>query len=346
MYSQITKKTFQLIFDKKYKIMKALFIPFVILTIIEYFTTANVKESIGSANYYVLIGLSLIVTIIMSITIHRILLLDEDATPKWGIYKFTGREVTFSLKAIGLGLLLGLVGMILFFITGFLGKAVQGFLGQEFVVYYNIVTIIAILAFLGMIFSRVSLVFPAVSIDNPIDFSDAFEISKDYKLLIFVCVLLIPAILGLVVGLVYGLAIGFLMGVISQKLSILLSLLNIFITVFTIGFLSTTYEYIMSKQIVKNEVKDLELKEIDFQEKGNSYVMSIDNRYNIDFNKIKEELLKQYNSLGFNDVVIDREDSWMIKNPKNLEAYIMASSKNNEYKIETFNVKEKPILNI
>ncbi len=102
MYTQISKRTFELIFDRKYRLIKALFIPFIILTIIEYFTNEQIEDSIGSANFYLLIGLSLFITIIMSITIHRILLLDESSIPEWGgIFKFGSREVTFILKAIG-----------------------------------------------------------------------------------------------------------------------------------------------------------------------------------------------------------------------------------------------------
>ncbi|PLY06497.1 MAG: hypothetical protein C0625_09070 [Arcobacter sp.] len=185
----------------------------------------------------------------MSITVHRILLLDENKTPSWGIWKFGHREVTFTLKAIGLGLLISLVAVILFFISTLFEKLISSFLGGTATTIYGICVAIVILGFLGMIFSRVSLVFPAIAIDKEIDFSDAFKISKDYKLFVFVCVVVIPVIFGLLVGLVYGLAIGFLMGLISQKLSVLLSLVNIFITVFTIAFLSTTYEYVMDQEV-------------------------------------------------------------------------------------------------
>jgi hypothetical protein len=57
--------------------MKVLFIPFIILTIIEYFSTEEMKTLIGSYNFYILVGILLFVSIVMSITIHRILLLEE-----------------------------------------------------------------------------------------------------------------------------------------------------------------------------------------------------------------------------------------------------------------------------
>ncbi len=345
MYFNIFKKTFDSIFEKKYSLMKGLLIPFILLSIIEYFTTPDVKETIGSASYYLLVGVSFLVTIVMSITIHRILLLDENATPKWGIYKFTGREVTFAFKAIGLGLLLAFLGVIFFFILSLFEKLVGSFLGKEFSLYFTLAITIVISIFLGLIFSRVSLVFPAIAIDKPMGFGDAFEISKEYKLLIFVCVIIIPVLLGLLVGFVYGLAINFLMGLISSKLSILLSLLNIFITVFTIGFLSVTYEFIMSKQ--PKSVENIEkVKDIEYLENENSYKINIDDRYEISFEQIKNMLIKQYKSFGFTNVKIDKEDSFLLKNPEIQKAYILLKHSNRQYSIETFNVENKPEINI
>ncbi len=253
MYTQISKRTFELIFDRKYRLIKALFIPFIILTIIEYFTNEQIEDSIGSANFYLLIGLSLFITIIMSITIHRILLLDESSIPEWGIFKFGSREVTFILKAIGLGIVLSIVAMGLFLIASFISTVLENLIGKEMAMYLSIILAFLVIVFIGIFFSRISLVFPAVAIDKPIEFDEAIDISENYKLLIFITVLVIPTILGLLLGFVYGLAINFLMELISEKLSVLLSLLNIFITIFTIGFLSTTYEYVISEQPVKKE---------------------------------------------------------------------------------------------
>ncbi len=345
MYSQLTKKTFETIFEKKYILIKALLIPFILLTIIEYFSTIEVKESIGSANYYILIGISFFITIIMSITVHRILLLDDKETPTWGIYQFGVREVTFTLKAIGLSLLLGLLAMLLFFISNLFSLALGSFLGEKGSLIFQIVLFSIIGIFLAMIFSRVSLIFPAIAIDKPMDFTDAFEISKEYKLFLFVFVLIIPIVFAILVGLVYGLAINFLMGLISQNLSVLLSLLNIFITVFTIAFLSTAYEYIMNKQPEKKE-EILELEEIEYEEGNNSYRINIDDRYEITFNEIKESLQKQYNQLGFTNIKLDKKDTWMLKNPEIEKAYILLSHSQNKYIVETFNINQKPIIDI
>ncbi len=124
----------------------------------------------------------------------------------------------------------------LFLIASFISTVLENLIGKEMAMYLSIILAFLVIVFIGIFFSRISLVFPAVAIDKPIEFDEAIDISENYKLLIFITVLVIPTILGLLLGFVYGLAINFLMELISEKLSVLLSLLNIFITIFTIGF--------------------------------------------------------------------------------------------------------------
>jgi len=343
MYSEITKKTFNLIFEKRYVLTKALFIPFIFLTIIEYFLTPLIEGDIGGLNFYILVGISSFITIIISITVHRILLLDEDSVPTWGMYSFGKREISFIFNAIGLILLLGLVGVGIGLIVGLVGGLISSLFGDGLSKVISIAIPILVLLFIGTIFTRISLVFPSISIDKPLSFSDAYSVSKDHKLLTFLMIGVIPIVLGGLLGLAYGLVIEFLMGIISQKLSVLYSLLNIFITVLAIGFLSVTYKYIMGKQITKTK-EETPIKEITFEEGENSFKMFIDNRHNINFNEIKENLQEQYSSLGFNNIVLDKENSWMLKNSENEEAYILLSHTNNEYKIETFKVVQKPVI--
>ncbi len=344
MYKEIIKRTLDLLFEKKYILSKALFIPFILLAIIEFYSTYNISQSTSLYFLYALAALSFLVTIVMSINVHRILLLPDEDTPTWGVYKFGRREIVFILKGIGLALLLGLTLFLLYFISSFLGKAVAGLLGSTVSFIYNIVMFILIVSFVGMLFSRISLIFPAISIDKPIDFTAALDLSKNHKFLVFVTVLVIPVFFAVVVGFVYGLAIEFLMALISQKLSLLYSLLNVFITVFTIGFLSVSYEFLISKKaIVEVEKK---LNEIEFFQDENNFKILIDDRYDITFEQIKEDLLNQYESLGFNEIVVDKETSWMLKNKDNQEAYILVSHLNNEFTVETYNVNVKPILSI
>jgi hypothetical protein len=345
MYKEIIKRTLDLLFEKKYILMRALFFPFLILCAIEYFSSNINIETSASYYIYTLAMLSFLVTIVMSINVHRILLLDEEETPTWGMYKFGAREISFILKGIGLAFLLVLSFILLYVISMFFEKIVQSLFGNEVLYFYGISIVVAIFVFLGVVFSRISLIFPSIAIDKPLDFGDALALSKNYKLLVFMMVIVFPILFAIVVGFVYGLVIKFLMALISSDLSILYSLLNIFITVFTIGFLSITYEYIISQQpIIENEEE--KLKEIEFIDSDNSFKMIIEDRYDITFEQIKEDLLNQYESLGFDEIVVNKENSWMLKNKDNQEAYILVSHVDNEFRVETFNVKDKPILSL
>ena len=342
-YSYIFKKTFESIFEKKYQLIQALVIPFIFLTILGYFNTPEMMQKLGLATFYVLILISFLITIIMAITIHRVLLLDKSEIPKWGVYKYGSREVSFALKAIGLGLLCFVLIMLLTVGIGAVDMVLKLFLDKATVSIISIIGFTIGFIFLGVIFSRVSLVFPSISIDKKMDFADAIIISKDYKLLVFICVVIIPIVLGAVVGFVYGLAIEFLMGVISQKFSILYSLVDAFITIFIVAFLSTTYQFIISKQPEKVEP---ELEEVEYTDIENGYKIQIDNRHSITFDEIKDLLLKQYEELGFDFVKLNTDSSWMIKNPDIENAYVLLSKKENYYNIETYNVDKKPIIEL
>lgn len=328
MYIQLFIKTFNSILEKKYILFKALFIPFIILTLIEYFnhpTTA--KESI---NIYDLI--SLLITVIMSISIHRVLLLENSEVPTWGIYMIGKREINFAFKLIILSFIVGIVATGLILILTFLSTLFEVIVDDSTLKSH--ITLISLIIFipLSLMFGRAFLVFPAIAIDKPIDITSAFNISKDYKSLMSI-VMIIPFL--------WGTIYEYLIRLLSQDFFILYSILDTFVIILTVGYLSMAYEYIMSKRPIEDEK---EIKNPTFEETENSYKITIDDRHNISFNEIKEKLLTQYSEIGFTNTVIDKPDSWMLKNDDNEKAYVLVSHKNNEYKVETFNINLKPKL--
>lgn len=72
-----------------------------------------------------------------------------------------------------------------------------------------------------------------------------------------------------------------------------------------------------------------------------SYIVRMIMRDKNSFEEIKEILLKQYQDLGLNDVIIDKNNTFMLRNDNN--SYILAKKKNFDLTIETFNI-EKPNL--
>ncbi|WP_345970448.1 hypothetical protein WCX72_01365 [Sulfurimonas sp. HSL1-6] len=52
---------------------------------------------------------------------------------------------------------------------------------------------------------------------------------------------------------------------------------------------------------------------------------------------LKKSVETYYRPFGFTNVVIDKADAWMIKNPENEEAYVLVSFKANRFKLEAYN---------
>ena len=63
------------------------------------------------------------------------------------------------------------------------------------------------------------------------------------------------------------------------------------------------------------------------------------------FEQMKELVQAQYAKLGFDNVVIDKEDSWMIKTSREGQAYVGLSVLNENYKVESYNT-QKPDLEL
>ena len=108
----------------------------------------------------------------------------------------------------------------------------------------------------SVIISRVSLVFPAIAIDEDMDFKDSWHYTKNFKLLVYITIIVFPIVFSLLVGGVYTLVIQLLVATISEQLTHLLVLLNVAITVFLVSALSNTYLYIISTLDQNGELND------------------------------------------------------------------------------------------
>ena len=199
-----------------------------------------------------------------------------------------------------------------------------------------------------ILFSRLSLVFPSIAIDENMSFKDSWELTKNYKFLTFLTLVLFPIIFAVLVGLIYGMAIEFLVKLISPELSVLTAVLDLFITVFVIGFLSSTYMYIRTENPQFFEVEEPvveDAREVVKSLNETTTKINIDIKHNVSFESLKEELNSQYEPLGFTKIAIDKEDSWMVKNPDLGTAYVHLSIKEDDFVIETYNTQE-PVLEI
>lgn len=322
MYKTIIKVTFEKLFSKWQVLLKALFLPLLFLLFMEYVgVNVLIQKDSSAIGVLILTVISLIINVFIAVTTHRVLLLGDDSVPPYGIFTLGARERKFFLKSIILALIVILPMSIATFIHPILG-------------------VIAIISGL-IIFSRLSLVFPAVCIDEEISFGDAWNLTKEYKGLVFLTLIVFPAILSILVALIYGLVIGFLVKVIAPELSILSAFLNLFITVFVIGFLSSTYMYIRTERadFFDKDENETPARDIIQSQNEQTNKINIDIKHNVSFESLKAELKAQYEPLGFTKNSFDKENSWMIKNPELGSSYVHLSLINDEYVIETYNIQ-------
>ena len=232
MYKNLIMKSIRDIFDNYEVIGKALVIPTVLLFVLNFASTAMTSPdkhfSIASIFF---IFLSFLVDIVILITVHRILILGNDSVPKWGIQKFEKREFAFFQKY----LIIALVFIVVVVLTT---AFFQIFGVNIFASMFLSMSVCAVYL------SRISLVFPAIAVDTKMSFRDSFEFTRDFKLLIFVTVIVFPVVFSLVIGGIYTFIISMLVASLSPHLNFLMVLLNVIISVFLVSALSNTYMYI------------------------------------------------------------------------------------------------------
>jgi len=350
LYKSIFRDTFASVFENKDALFKALLIPTVFLIFCHFFLMDISKQfAEGTVDYYTVVPtflLSLVINLIIAITTHRILLLGSDSVPKWGSFKFSSREISFAYNFILLvliyfilTLILILVSFLLFFIINTIFTLEMQLQNAVFLLFPIVIVSISILCGLA-------LVFPSAATDNKLSFKQAWKLTKGYRVLCFVAIIIFPNIFGAIFGFVYGLAIEFLVNLISENLNVLYPILNVLISIFTISALSHTYKYIIANSpnidgvLTNNEsnkISKLSINDLD--------IIELDSNHEITFESLKDELVAQYEKLGYINAVVDEIDSWVVKQQEDGDSYVALRVTSDEYQIQTFNVDE-PILRI
>lgn len=318
MYKKIVNLTFLPVFENKTALMKALLIPLICLILTNILLTTY-PESFPISIFGIIMLTTINITI--AIVTHRILLLGQNSVPTWGQFAFGGRELSFLIASF----LIVIICIPIMFLS----------------LIPTVGIFIAIFSLL-VVFSRLSLVFPSIAIDEKLTLAQAWDFTKKYKLLTFFSIIIFPTVFSLIIGTVYTLIIGFLIGVISSKLYVLYPVLDMFMAVFIVSALSATYKVIKEQhpEYFENQANQTKQNdELIIHNNKEQHSFNI-NEYEIDFERLKQELIRQYEQLGFDKIVVDKEDSWMAKHPENDNAYIALSLKDNEYKIEAYNTQQ------
>lgn len=338
LYKEILKNTFASVFEKKDILFKALIIPTLLLMIFDYFLDADLKTWYLAVPFFIL---SFAINITISITTHRILLLEENDIPTWGLFKFTKREFNFLLSSIGLVLLITIPTFILVFASGF----IESVLGAETIAIAVVgIGAIVLLVFVIAVISRLSMVFPSIALDKVLSFKEAWKYTKGYKMLCFITIIIFPGLFSIIFGLVYGLVIGFLMKVISPQLDILYTVLNVFINVFMISALSNTYKHVIlaNPDFIETKEKSSKITKLSI----NDYdPIELEENHEITFERLKDDLRAQYEKLGFMLTVVDEIDSWVVKQEEDGESYVALRATEDGFEIQTFNTEE-PVLEV
>ncbi len=338
MYKEIIINTFDTIFKNSNNLIQKLIIPTILISILNFYAqqyinpklidniNINTIDPISSLLPITITFMLIMINISIAVTTHRVSILGANSVPKLGSYILGLREFKFLLKSILLGLIIAipLIAVSLIPVAGIF-----------------IAPILAIL-----LISRLSLIFPAISCDAKLGFYEIWKITREYKTLTFLMIIVFPFIFSLTVGIVYTFAIEFLIKLVSVHMIVLYSILNVFILVFSISALSSVYKYINPKPL-NESTKNMEepLKEIIQSSRRGLHKLIIQDKYNVDFNSLKKELEEQYLRLGFSELAYSRKNSWLIKNPEDEEAYISLRYEGDEYFIYVKN-SDEPTLKI
>lgn len=338
MYKKVIINTFDTVFKNQNGLIEKLIIPILLLTAINYYLPQYIsKEFISNINVHnlkldtyiipiILLFFLIILNISIAITTHRVAILGANSVPRFGSYIFGLRELKFLFKSIQMTIII-IIPVIFSFFIPIIGPFIA-------------------LILIFILIARLSFIYPSISCDEKMSFYQAWIYTKNYKMLTIFAVLIFPLIFSFTVGFIYTLVIEFLIKLFSSDLVILYSFLNVFILVFSISALSSLYIFIKPQALNKIKKDENSLpKEISISKRKNLHKVIIENTHDVSFNSLKKELIKQYEKLNFTDLALNREKSFLLRNPLDIEAYVSLRYDSNEFIIQA-NQTDEPRLEI
>lgn len=192
--------------ERRVPLLRALLLPGIVYLAFEWLRVNAGSEGVAA----VAMVLQLAAHTVFAVTTHRILLLGDQSVPAWGLQVWGRRETLFLLQVLLVSFCM--VPLLLF-------SALPG-----------IGVLLAIAAGLWVV-ARLSLVFPAAAIDQPLTIPQAWQMSEPHQVPLLLTVSVFPALLGIAVALVST----------AISLPFVASLLGLLLTIFTITALSLSY---------------------------------------------------------------------------------------------------------
>lgn len=214
----IITNAFRSLNQHKKKLAKSLLVPIIILAILEFLNTGAEE-----GNDQIISGiLDLFIYCLIAIITHRVIIIGPESVPTWGLFKPTSREVSFLIHFVAISLFLTPFALLLL--------AIPNTPISLTVPVFSIIYVYLI--------SRISLVFPAIAVDSGWGFSDSWQATQKYQMVMLGVVLVFPlAISGL------SLLVKLLLK--SVLMDIVFSILG---TILMVAALSSVYIYISENE--------------------------------------------------------------------------------------------------
>ncbi len=231
---ELTNKTFR----QNFSYITTLAIIFIGIGYLIASITNEFNHYIGDKTVFFIMFLMLIIYAKLAIMIHRLVILNEKNLTM--IFKWSVTELKF------LGWILittTVVGLLLFLILKLSFGSPNQNSSSGFINLIFILTMIA----MGIIFSRFSLIFPATAAEHDLSLNNAWNLSKNHKLLLFILVILVPYITNRIFRVIPD----------GQLFwNILIEALSVLIIIYEVGLLSHCYDSLIQKNHKDNQTTE------------------------------------------------------------------------------------------
>ncbi len=209
---EIVIQAFQTVWERRSRFGLALLVPFLVLVMFSVFPLFFIDVELEPGDIPgpsmilpgILISLiSMMLYILFAITCHRLVILPDEAVPKFGMLGWGKREFRFTGLAIALPLVYILSFFIIMFLMGLLSElkiSLSDFSGGEGSLSGIFLTMILCHIPSTYFFSRFSLLFPATAVDEDRNIEWAWTVSKKNGWRLFIVVGILPFLPSLIMG--------------------------------------------------------------------------------------------------------------------------------------------------
>lgn len=168
--------------QNKAPLVKAMLIPFVIATLLFYLMSLSTSLVLD----LIFLCFAIYLFTCMAITTHRIIMLGVDSVQSWGISQFGFREIYYALHVIGLGIILYIL---VNYCWPYFSSAI---LIPDVAAWRIAVTIVGTLVAVLWVYSRFSLVLPAIALNQGVSFSMSWKMTRNHQVLILLAAAVFP----------------------------------------------------------------------------------------------------------------------------------------------------------